>query len=120
MVYIRNRGTFHFGWCAFFCTQLACLCSWPCRDFSSASIAKLEPDQVFLDENLASVGGYTQSLQLIWVIQELTVERDPRADGQTAIWQSKNFTWNTAGTKGRSIKRESLTTLSHHHPALKT
>ncbi len=50
---------------------------------------------VFIDHNLAGVGGYTQSLQLIQVIQERTLERDSVTDGQCAVQQfaskPKNF-----------------------------
>lgn len=54
---------------------------------TSANKAEVEPVQFFTDQNLATVGGYTQSPQLIQVIQELTLERDSFTDGQCALQQ---------------------------------
>lgn len=42
---------------------------------------------VFINQNLASVGGYTQSLQLNQVIQELILDRDSVTDGRCAVQQ---------------------------------
>lgn len=36
---------------------------------------------MFMDQNLASVGGYAQTLQLIQVKQQLTLQRDSLTDG---------------------------------------
>lgn len=39
---------------------------------------------IFIDQNLAGVGGYTQTLRLIQVIWDLTLEGDSVTDGQRA------------------------------------
>lgn len=54
---------------------------------ASVNTLELSARSVFIDQNLAGVGGYTQSLQLIQVIQELTLESDSVSDGQRAVQQ---------------------------------
>lgn len=68
-------------------TQLAFLCSCSCRYFGQYKRSQSWARSVFIDQNLANVGGYTQRLQLIRVIQKLTLEEDSVTDGQGVVQQ---------------------------------
>lgn len=68
-------------------TQLARLCSCCCRYSDPCQHDELRARSVFTDQNLAAAGGYTQSTQLIQVVQEPTPEGDSVTDGQCAVQQ---------------------------------
>lgn len=99
----QELGDFHFGWYVFLTHSWLCLCSCCRRYFDQCQHGRIRARSVFADQNLAGVGGYTQSLQLIQVIQELTL-------GFCYWWTmccaavsalAENFTWNFCYNKGK-------------------
>lgn len=85
---LGRPGTWGGGELSFFSsTQLARLCSCCCRYSDPCQHDELRARSVFTDQNLAAAGGYTQSTQLIQVVQEPTPEGDSVTDGQCAVQQ---------------------------------
>lgn len=83
----QKHGDFHFSWCTFL-THSWLACAAAVADIlASANTAELRARSVFIDQNLGRIGGYTHSVQLIQVMQEMTLERDSLTDGQCAVQQ---------------------------------
>lgn len=83
-------GNVHLGWCAHSWLVCAAVGADFFFFFCNAKMADLESDHFVWNRNWPRFCGYTQSLQLIQVIQELTFERNSLTASRRFVSQRKN------------------------------